>query len=223
MFLVFTNVGSLKVLTKIDESNYPEILGGLVVINAPALFPLIYKMLTPFIDPVVLSKVKVCKCDWEPVVSEFCDMTCIPAEWGGKSDLKWVKRGSDLEQDEDDQSDVNIVAVKAQTKEYVEFEVDQEGSSIFFSFTTESHDIAFGVVRMDKKEKELHKIKRVDSHVEPVTGVVAALKKGKHAMVFDNSYSWATSKEISLFYKLRPPMTRAQKKREKKKNKIKKK
>ncbi len=40
----------LKQVFAMDAAHYPETLGALYIIQAPSLFPFVYKMLAPFVD-----------------------------------------------------------------------------------------------------------------------------------------------------------------------------
>lgn len=47
-----------KRMLALDSAHYPESLGALFVIHSPSLFPFIYRMLQPFIDPRTKEKIK---------------------------------------------------------------------------------------------------------------------------------------------------------------------
>jgi hypothetical protein len=72
------------------------------------------------------------------------------------------------------------------------------------------------------KQTVVEKVKRYNSHVEPVHSIVTKLKAGNYQLVFNNAYSWTTDKQIKLsYYVFAPPakMSKSQKKREKAKRK----
>lgn len=246
----------VKKMLQLDQLNYPEMMGGLVAFNAPAIFPLAFRLVRPFIDPVTLAKLQVIgvgehRASWlrDPQVAQMLSVENVPPEWGGKSPQKWSKWPNGIEIDseygaveeeaEDGQKKEKLL-VDARGKVVYEFHVEKDGSAVGWQFTTESYDISFGVVsHVDKKKKskskkddddadvvELVPPSRVDSHIEPCTGMLHDLSKGKHSFVFDNTYSWTTSKTVHLVFNVREPLTKQQRnalrrKRQKEKKKAK--
>ena len=50
----------MSLVTKYDQDNYPEMLGHICIINAPAMFRMIWSVVKGFIDPRTQSKIEVC-------------------------------------------------------------------------------------------------------------------------------------------------------------------
>lgn len=67
------------------------------------------------------------------------------------------------------------------------------------AFNTTSGDISFGTQfhARDRPVETVIETSRVQSDVESITGSFKATQEGTFVLVFDNSYSWFTSKVLS--------------------------
>ena len=74
----------------------------------------------------------------------------------------------------------------------------EEGSEISYRFTSDL-DVNFMIV--DPYDALLRQISRVES----ANGSIVARDKGRHRLIFDNSFSIFASKTIDLNYIVRPP------------------
>jgi len=59
----------IRTIAELDQANYPEMMRKMFLINAPAIFTMIYSMLKPFIDPVTLSKVYPNYCAFSMIIN----------------------------------------------------------------------------------------------------------------------------------------------------------
>jgi len=66
------------------EAHYPELLKSLYVVNAPRIFPALYKLLTPFIDEATRSKIHIHGSDLLEELQKDIPIENIPAFLGGK-------------------------------------------------------------------------------------------------------------------------------------------
>lgn len=66
-----------------DQNYYPERLGRVIVINAPSVFPVFWKMAKRWLNPVTASKVEVCGADYKETLLKFIDAENLPEEFGG--------------------------------------------------------------------------------------------------------------------------------------------
>ncbi|RPA84454.1 hypothetical protein BJ508DRAFT_369064 [Ascobolus immersus RN42] len=71
-------------LIKCFEAHYPESLGICLVHNAPFTFPLIWKFIQPFLDPVVAAKIHFTNSVDD--LAKFIDRSKIPKDMGGDED-----------------------------------------------------------------------------------------------------------------------------------------
>ena len=62
----------IKVLAQIDQAQYPETMGKMFIINTPAAFPFVWKMVKSFLDPNTAAKISIyaSKKEWQPVLFE---------------------------------------------------------------------------------------------------------------------------------------------------------
>ena len=68
-----------------DSIYYPERLGHLFVVNPPWIFPVLWKLVKGWIDPVTRAKIHVIKGDPKETLLEYIDASQLPAEVrGGK-------------------------------------------------------------------------------------------------------------------------------------------
>lgn len=72
-------------MAEIDQQQYPETLGRLYIINTPSAFPMVWKMVKPWIDPVTASKIHILSSprEYEPALAEFIGVENLPANYGG--------------------------------------------------------------------------------------------------------------------------------------------
>lgn len=68
------------------ESNYPEMMHYVMVINAPRFFNVMFSIVKPFMSKATLDKMQVFGCDkekWKKVVRERFPVENMPPYWGG--------------------------------------------------------------------------------------------------------------------------------------------
>jgi hypothetical protein len=75
----------LSVLTKYDQDNYPEMLGRIVIINAPVVFKAVWGLVKPYLNPRTISKIAICGSDYLPELLEYVDADNLPEWLGGRS------------------------------------------------------------------------------------------------------------------------------------------
>jgi large-conductance mechanosensitive channel len=69
-----------------DGNHYPERLGTLVVINAPAMLSWTWKVIQGFLDDVQKAKIGIYGTDpneWRPVLFKIIDKDQVPVSYGG--------------------------------------------------------------------------------------------------------------------------------------------
>jgi hypothetical protein len=71
---------------QIDEKYYPERLAHLFIINAPWYFSAIYALISPFIDTVTASKIRIIGSNYLDELLRHIDEEQIPVEMGGKKE-----------------------------------------------------------------------------------------------------------------------------------------
>ncbi|KAF9170547.1 hypothetical protein BGX21_008531 [Mortierella sp. AD011] len=74
----------VKFLVQCFEAYYPESLGVLVIHKAPFVFWGVWKIIEPWLDPVVASKIRFCRSDKE--LTEIIDANHLPTKYEGGKD-----------------------------------------------------------------------------------------------------------------------------------------
>ncbi|CAF0961639.1 unnamed protein product [Adineta ricciae] len=69
----------------IDNNYYPERLGQMIFINPPTVFPILWNLVKPWLDPVTKSKIVVIKKGPEATntLLQYIDVEHLPVEYGG--------------------------------------------------------------------------------------------------------------------------------------------
>lgn len=84
----------IKELVNISQNYYPELLGKMIVINAPSIFGIIWNFLKPLIDDRTAKKISIYthNDDWKSVLFDLVDPDQLPKFLGGspKYDGEWV-------------------------------------------------------------------------------------------------------------------------------------
>ncbi|XP_064612900.1 retinal-binding protein-like isoform X2 [Liolophura sinensis] len=197
-------------LVKVLEDNYPEMMKRMFVINAPRIFPILYKICRPLISEDMKNKIHVLGGDYKSHLLKYIDADQLPAIYGG--DLKdpdgnprlasKVCQGGEVPEsyflkDQDLFSNMECVTVPRGEKFCSEHMVEKAGSLLRWEFKTEEYDISFGVFyEEDGEQKPVVPTIRVNSHIIPEDGTYTCEKVGKYVLCFDNSFSWTRSKTI---------------------------
>jgi hypothetical protein len=68
-----------------DSDHYPERLGACIIINAPSMLSMAWRVIVTFMDEVTKKKVKILssQAEWLPVLLEVMDEDQIPIQFGG--------------------------------------------------------------------------------------------------------------------------------------------
>lgn len=76
----------IKGMAVTDSNHYPERLGTLIIINAPAALNWAFGVVKPFLDDVTKSKIQIFGCareQWEPALFDLIDRDQVPMKYGG--------------------------------------------------------------------------------------------------------------------------------------------
>jgi len=198
-----------KAITECDQKYYPERLGRLYVINAPWIFPVIYNICKPWLDPVTRAKITVLKSDFKTKLAEDFDLDQLPSEYGGtcKScelapdcvkvfDITEFKK--EMSKDEDAMEfTTQEIAARGKFEKKLEGPV---GSTFSWYFKTDAHDLSFQVdfepEGKDSKRVTINNPARLDCANFAVQGEWTSREPGSVILVFDNGFSWVTGKTL---------------------------
>ncbi|GIX90915.1 SEC14-like protein 2 [Caerostris extrusa] len=90
----------------------------------------------------------------------------------------------------------------------VECVVPESNSSLQWDYQTVGYDVCFGISFKKDQNEESKRIlspRRVESHRIPESGNFSCEEAGIYELVFDNSYSWFTRKELIYKVAVIPP------------------
>jgi hypothetical protein len=78
----------IKRIADIDQRLYPETLGALYIINAPSLFPFVWRVVKEFIDAKTAEKIHILskESEWRPVLESNIGLENMPSEYGGQGE-----------------------------------------------------------------------------------------------------------------------------------------
>lgn len=203
-------------LVRVLEDNYPEALKKLFIVNAPRIFPLLYKISRPLVSEDTKKKIHVLGADYASTLLEYIDADELPAYLGGtKTDPDGNPRCETIvnqgglvpekyymnTEDESCCQHMTQANVARGDQLSIDTEVKEPGSVLRWEFKTDGYDIGFGVFRQDGGEKvAVVPVERVNSHMVPEDGSYTCDVPGTYSIVFDNTFSWARAKQ--LFYSI---------------------
>jgi hypothetical protein len=203
----------LQAITDMDSAHYPETALTIYVINAPAIFPALWKLITAFLDPAIAAKVQVRGTDFvEPLLTVFGTLANFPVEWGGENkeifpplpDLKTAT----------EQLEMQVVAlglknldINAGTAAEVECQVDGKAdTTLQWFYRVTGYDVSVTVLFQPNGGdtvvvREAHRI----ASPTPSWGnySVGAGSPGRLVLRFDNSYSYWRGKTVNYALKTR--------------------
>jgi len=196
-------------LVQVLEDNYPEMMKRLFVINAPTLFPVLYKLVKPLLSEDMKNKIFVLGGDYKETLLEYIDSEELPEYLGGTKTSDGDPKCSDLichggvvpkefylENTEDFET-METIEVGSGDKVYVEYEIENENTYLKWEYKTEEHDIGFGLFLKNGDDwDEVLAIERHDCSIMTLDGSHKCKEPGTYALCFDNSFSMMTSKNV---------------------------
>ncbi|XP_050026712.1 SEC14-like protein 2 isoform X1 [Dermacentor andersoni] len=214
---------AVKTLTNVlqtMENHYPECLEKCIVINAPNFFPVLWKMVRPFLTQRTTDKIEVYGKDgWKENVLNIIDAAQLPAYWGGDmvgpdGDPRCkhkVNFGGRFEEGVTRSASSVFDEMGAQQRTIARRErwelpvdVDRAGLRLSWRFQVATGDVAFGL-RMRSGERLLP-LRRLDAcNYIPQEGSWDCDTPGTYVLEFDNSYSWLTDKTIAYVVCVQTP------------------
>ncbi|KAL3857236.1 hypothetical protein ACJMK2_011928 [Sinanodonta woodiana] len=197
-------------LVKVLEDNYPEMMKRLLVVNAPRIFPILYKLARPLISDDMRKKIFVLGADCKEFLLKHIDADQLPAYLGGTLTdpdgnprcATMICQGGEVpEKYYLDSSDLlqhlQEATIPRGDKLLVDLEVGNPGSILRWEFKTEDHDVGFGVFLKDgQKNIPIVPVKRVNSHLVAEDGSIVCDVAGTYLLCFDNTFSWTRAKKI---------------------------
>jgi hypothetical protein len=214
---------------KLLEDNYPERVKQSLLIKAPKVFPIAYNLIKPFLEERTRKKVKVMGSNWKEELQKYIDPDNLPEMYGGnrrEPDAEcsdYICIGGDIPNEYylSNMTDVStdsmdLVQVGRGSTVQLEYHIEVVGSAIRWEFITTDYDIGFGIFYKDTDtKKRVHKgsmreliaSERKTSHLIPQNGILVCETEGIYVLRFDNTYSWARTKEVKYSVTVLPPDT----------------
>mmetsp|Transcript_2734 Transcript_2734/g.7108 ORF Transcript_2734/g.7108 Transcript_2734/m.7108 type:complete len:341 (+) Transcript_2734:1-1023(+) len=197
-------VPGLKVFKEcamIDQEYYPEFMAQLFIVNAPRVFSMFWRFVKPILNPRTLEKIHILSGDarqYEELLQHVdphnlphflgglcrCAGGCVPAA------------GCD---EDSGQEQATVLKLKAGSLHQERVEVTTPGHGVSYEFWIKGKDLGFGLVfeAQDGSTPEvLVPNERVKPQEEHFHGHFPARVAGTFVFSWDNSYSWARSKEV---------------------------
>eukprot|EP01126_Amoeba_proteus_P057763 TRINITY_DN7380_c0_g1_i1.p1 TRINITY_DN7380_c0_g1~~TRINITY_DN7380_c0_g1_i1.p1 ORF type:complete len:201 (-),score=51.81 TRINITY_DN7380_c0_g1_i1:208-810(-) len=194
---------------KIGKENYPESVRRLYIVNTPGLFSIMWKVITPILDPSTLKKTRILGNDFLEILQQEIDLEYIPANLGGKGPT--ISSGGPYYNPGEQQSTSVVdewkkVIVPRMGVYECPVEVSERNTIIVWEFQTEDLDIGFGVFYGNEGERiEDLPVKRYDSDKEIIRDLLVASQVGTYVLQWDNTFSWTKRKFMSYRFFLFPP------------------
>ncbi|KAM7301471.1 SEC14-like protein 2 [Ixodes scapularis] len=206
-------------LLRLYEDNYPETLEKCFVINAPGFFPLLWKIVRPFLTQRTVDKVHIFGKDgWREVLRAHFLPEKLPKHWGGDmlgqdGDPRCTDKvcpGGKVPADLQTSADLCSQVILSRDSWKLCVPVQQSESLLRWSFHVQRGDLAFCLRYLPPEDDE-----KPEESDEPLTkpqrlsgqqqGSFLCEKPGTYVLEFDNSFSWLTSKRLAYSVDVQPP------------------
>ncbi|XP_046633841.1 SEC14-like protein 2 isoform X2 [Daphnia pulicaria] len=213
--------------TKNYESNYPENIRRIFIINAPKIFTVIFNIIKPFLHQATLDKMRIFGSDkeeWAAALLEEIEADNLPLHYGGtmvdpdgdpKCPSKFNMGGevpysyylsNSAPVPKDYMETINIIAGAGGFKK-LKYKIDVVNSILRWEFMTEGGDIGFRVYYKSDEEGivDLVPLSRIESHLVTEEGQYICEDPGKYVVVFDNTFSILRPKKVRYYVAVDPP------------------
>jgi len=193
----------IKGMADIDGAHYPERLGQMYVINCPRALVWTYRVITSWVDPVTSQKIQLLggPSEWQHLLTQHVDASQLCSVYGGNAPPPFDAHNMAGFSASGQPMTTVTVGARSDFRLLVEI---PEGGFLTWCYTTESHDVKFGVYYAPKGEAaapgKSECVVPVEKHRAEGTEVVDTLsgcKGGTYLLVWDNSYSMLRQKVVS--------------------------
>jgi hypothetical protein len=182
----------LKSIIGPAQANFPEHMYKAFIINAPSMFSMAWALIKPFLPERSLKKISIMGSDYKDALLQYIAEDQLPVQYGGSNTATlW----------DDPEADFTKKLIPARGKEKVDLDIPK-GSKLTWDFRTIYADVGFEVKFVDDDDNTSKAVPyaRVESFKKIQQGEFVPEKSGKAYVLFDNSFSMMTGKEI--IYKL---------------------
>jgi hypothetical protein len=189
------NMAGIKYFQHVIEftqHHYPENTGNAYICNPPWMFSLAWKIVKPWLTEQTLAKIIILGDNYKEELRKVVDPANLPKFLGGDCECQ----GGCVKIVHPDEGMTEVV-VKNGDKYVHNVKVD-EPSLVSWEFRTRANDIQYSITftTASKKVETVLPSARVDSAKLLVTGGFEAKEGGTLTFVWDNTYSYWTSKSL---------------------------
>ncbi|EFX85396.1 hypothetical protein DAPPUDRAFT_238038 [Daphnia pulex] len=208
--------------TKVYESNYPENIRRMFIINGNVVTGMKLRSQT------TLDKIRIFgydKEEWTAALLEEIEADNLPLHYGGtmvdpdgdpKCPSKFNMGGevpysyylsNSAPVPKDYMETINIIAGAGGFKK-LKYKIDVANSILRWEFMTEGGDIGFKVYYKSAEEGivDLVPLSRIESHLITEEGQYICEDPGKYVVVFDNTFSILRPKKVRYYVAVDPPV-----------------
>jgi len=218
-FKQMTSPGAMELALdglKRTQLYYPDTLKALVVVNAPKVAKLAYKIVKPLVPERELGKVKIfpkLNVKVKKFLLERIDADQLPEKYGGTKKVANLSNEKVITDDDDELTgnpedleegdDMVETKVGPGKKLKLEYDVEQANTQICWSFQTDDREIGFSVYYGDEKET-IVPYQKFESVTLQTSSVVCG-KPGKYTLCFNNKENRFRSCTLSYMVAVYPP------------------
>lgn len=214
-------VKAITDMLQMMEDHFPECLENCYSINAPGFFPILWKLIRPFLTERTVDKIKIFGKDgWQEKLLELVDPALLPAHYGGDmvgpgNDPRCrhkVNYGGQFEEGAEkpasvfSDDDAKQRHIGRRDCWELPVTVPRPGCQLTWRFQTAAGDLGFGLRMRESPDKPLIPLRRLEgSSYFPQEGSWQCEKAGTYILKFDNSYSWLNGKTLAYVVKVHTP------------------
>uniref|UniRef100_A0A7S2TSC1 CRAL-TRIO domain-containing protein n=1 Tax=Lotharella oceanica TaxID=641309 RepID=A0A7S2TSC1_9EUKA len=188
----------MKMTSAVDKQNYPEIVGNIFCVNTPWIVPVLFRVISPFIDARTKEKIIV-SAKVDPKAFEVVGEEVMPKAYGGKSPVELPggdakKKGKEKEGEDDDLA-VNRSVAAGGNYTFVKKCSDPRGGKYIWAMKLRAYDVSLRIAWTPDGAEEATSVANVEK-VAQHEGEFEVKSAGSLHFTFDNSYSYFRSKEV---------------------------
>nr|XP_050026709.1 SEC14-like protein 2 isoform X4 [Dermacentor andersoni] len=206
-------VKTITDMLQMMEDHFPECLEKCIMINAPHFFPIMWKLIRPFLTQRTTDKVEIfAKDGWKERLLEIVDAEILPAHWGGNMlgpdgdpmCRHKVNYGGRFEEGATtasydsvfDEKDAQQQTIGRRDRWELPVDVAEAGARLNWRFQTAAGDLAFGL--RNHCGQSLVPLQRLGAcSLVPQEGTWHCVTPGTYVLEFDNTYSWLNDKTLA--------------------------
>lgn len=174
------------------QKNFPEHMYKVFIINAPSIFSVGWAVIKSFLPERSIKKIAIMGANYKDTLLQYIPADQLPSCYGGNNpNPVWI----------DNEAKYTKTKIPARDSIKIEKAV-WKSSRVLWNFRTIYADIGFKVQFVSSREKKTVDIvpqSRVESFKKIIKGEYFPKESGTIMVVFDNSYSMWTAKDIIYF------------------------